>query len=567
MSLFSAIQGSANALRVNQLGLQVVGNNIANVNTPGYIRQELIQAPARGYKAGDLIIGQGVQAVGIQQKLDNFVIERLRQTQSQLSYQQQLEGTNTQIESLVNELTDKDFSSNLSRFANAFQDVANQPGSDSIRTLAISRGQELATQLRSLSSSVDDIANRNQTEITAAATDINRIVESIAKLNQRIVEIEGGSLSNSDAVGLRDERLKALDELATFVDVTAKEDSAGSVTVFVGGDYLVSNGIARPVKASLNSSEQSTSLEIRLVDTDVALNVTGGKVKGLYESAKSATSTGFQGKLNSLAADVIRVVNRLHSQGQGKKGFSIATGETVLKNANAPIEQSNASLNIDNGSFTIQVQDAKTGKTKSVDILVRQQGLPSDTTSQQLAASIDAIDGISARITNDGRFEIKSDSEAIQFSFANDTSGALAALGINTFFRGNSAATIEVRPNIIADPTQLAASLKGIGNGADNAIRIAEAFSKPTELLGGRSINAVYDEMIANTTRDINSQKGVTDGLRNFQQTLEAQNLGISGVNLDEEAVKMLLYQRAFQATSKLVSVASDMLDTLVHII
>jgi len=567
MSLFSAIQGSANALRVNQLGLQVVGNNIANVNTPGYLRQELVQAPALGYKSGQLIIGQGVQAVGIQQKFDNFVIERLRQTQSQLSYQEQIEGTNTQIESLVNELTDKDFSSNLSRFANAFQDVANQPGSDSIRTLAISRGQELSTQLRSLSSSIDDISKRNQTEISAAATDINRIIQSIAKLNQRIVEVEGGALSNSDAVGLRDERLKVLDELSSFVDITVSEEPTGSVTVFVGGDYLVSNGIPRPVKASRNSIEQNNSLEIRLVDTDVALNVSGGKVKGLYESANAATSSGFKGKLNSLATDVIRVVNRLHSQGQGLKGFGITTGETVLKSTNVPLEQANASLDIDNGSFTIEVKDAKTGKTKTVDILVRQQGLPSDTTAQQLAASIDAIDGISSRITNDGRFEIKSDSEAVKFSFANDTSGALAALGINTFFRGDSAATIEVRQAIINDPSQLAASVKGIGNGADNAIRIAEAFTKPTELLGGRSINALYDELISGTTRDINAQKGVTDGLRNFQQTLEAQHLGISGVNLDEEAVKMLLYQRAFQATSKLVSVAAEMLDTLVKII
>ena len=120
MSLFGTIQGSANSLRVSQLGLQVVGNNIANVNTPGYIRQELIQTAARGYKVGGVIIGQGVQAVGVQQKLDNFVLERLRQTQSQLSYQEQLEGTNSQVESLINELSDKDFSSNLSRFANAF---------------------------------------------------------------------------------------------------------------------------------------------------------------------------------------------------------------------------------------------------------------------------------------------------------------------------------------------------------------------------------------------------------------------------------------------------------------
>ena len=113
----------------------------------------------------------------------------------------------------------------------------------------------------------------------------------------------------------------------------------------------------------------------------------------------------------------------------------------------------------------------------------------------------------------------------------------------------------------------MAVSLNGVGNGADNAIRIAEAFTKPTELLGGRSVNALYDKMIAGTTREISSQKGVTDGLRNFQQSLEAQNLGISGVNLDEEAVKMLLYQRAFQATSKLVSVASEMLNTLVNLV
>ena len=567
MSLFSAIQGSANALRVNQLGLQVVGNNIANVNTPGYIRQELIQAPARGYKAGDLVIGQGVQAVGIQQKLDNFVVERLRQTQSQLSYQEQLEGTNAQIESLLNELSDKDFSSNLSRFANAFQDVANQPGSDSIRTLAISRGQELATQLRGLYSNVSDVDKRNQSDLTSAATDINRIVESIAKLNQRIVEVEGGSLSNSDAVGLRDERLKALDELSTFVDISVEEEPAGAVTVFVGGDYLVSNGIPRLVKAAQNTNVEGGGLEIRLVDTDVAIKVTGGKVKGLYESALAASSTGFRGKLNSLAVDVIRVVNRIHSQGQGLKGFGIATGDAVLKSSIVPIEQSSPHLDIDNGSFTIEVRDTKTGKLKTVDIPVRQQGLSSDTTAQQLAATIDGIDGISSRITNDGRFEIKADSEGVRFNFSNDTSGVLAALGINTFFRGDSASNIEVRPTIVADPSQLAASNKGVGNGADNAIRIAEAFTKPNELLGGRSINSLYDALIADTTRDINTQKGVTDGLRNFQQTLEAQNLGISGVNLDEEAVKMLLYQRAFQATSKLVSVASEMLNTLVNII
>lgn len=567
MSLFSAVQGSANALRVNQLGLQVVGNNIANVNTPGYIRQELVQAPAYGYKSGDLILGQGVQAIGVQQKLDEFVLDRLRQTQSQLSFQEQLEGTNKKIESLLNELTDTDFSSNLSRFANSFQDIANQPGSDSVRVLAIQRGQELATQLRSLSGNLSDIASQNRIEIQQAAGEINRIVLQISKLNQRIVEVEGGALSNSDAVGLRDERLKALDELSTWVDITVAEEPTGSVSVFVGGDYLVANNIPREIKSNITTDGADSFLELRFADTDAPLQVAGGKVKGLYETAQTSSSTGFQSKLDSLAKDIIRVVNRIHSQGQGVQGFDSVLSDKSIEQTAVPMEQSNPELDFDNGSFVIHVQDAKTGKSKTYDIFVQQTGFSSDTTLQQLASSIDAVDGIGASITNDGRLQIQADSEAIRFSFAQDTSGVLAALGINTFFTGDSAANIAVKQTIIDNPSLLAISNKGIGNGADNAILLAESFLQPSELLGGRSINSIYDEMISDTTREINSQRSITDGLRNFQQTLEAQHLGVTGVNLDEEAVKMLLYQRAFQASSKLISTASELLETLVNII
>ena len=567
MSLFSAVQGSANALRVNQLGLQVVGNNIANVNTPGYIRQELVQAPAKGYKSGDLIFGQGVTTVGIQQKLDNFVLDRMRQAQSQLSYQEQLSTTNGQIESLLNELSDTDFSSNLSRFANAFQDVANQPGSESVRALAVSRGQELASQLRSVSGNVTDIAKTNRNELNSAVGDVNRLVSSIAELNQRIVEIEGGALSNSDAVGLRDERLKALDELASFVDISVTEEATGAVTVFVGGDYLVANAIPRLLKTSTVNQGTDTLIEIRAKDTDSPLTLTGGKLKGLFESAQVSSSTGFQKKLDSLAKDVIRVVNRIHSQGQGARGFSSVTSDVSLKTPTAPIEISNPSLEFDNGSFVIKVTDASTGKTTTHDIFVKQQGFSTDTSSQQLADSINQIDGISATIANDGKLQIRSDSEAIRFNFSDDTSGILSALGINTFFTGDSASTIEVRANLVADPTQLAISTKGSGNGADNALNIAEAFTKPNELLGGRTINGLYESMITDTTREINSQQSITDGLRNFHQTLEAKHLGISGVNLDEEAVKMLLYQRAFQATSKLITTANEMLNTLVNLV
>ncbi|MCU0711438.1 MAG: flagellar hook-associated protein FlgK [Pirellula sp.] len=565
MSLFSAIQGSSNALRVHQLGLQVVGNNIANVNTPGYIRQELVLNPALGYRSGGLIIGQGVEAVGVQQKLDNFTLDRLRETRSQLSYQEQVQNTNSSVESIFNELSENDLSSRLSSLANAFQDVANQPGSESMQALVIQRGQEVSTQLREISTRLAEGSSRMRSEISASVDQINRIAQSLGDINRRIVEIEGGT--NSDAVGLRDERLKLLDELATYVDVSVTEQPNGSATVFVGGDYIVSDGIARQIKSSLVADEDSQSVELRFTDTDSPLDLKAGRLKGLYESINNSSAEGYQGKIDKLAKDIIFLVNRIHSQGQGSRGFQSVLSEQVLGQTDLPLELANSDFQIDNGSFQIRVTDSRTGETKSFDFPVRQLGQESDTTASELAAAINDVSGLSASITNDGRFEIKSDSPAISFSFANDTSGALAALGINTFFSGNSASTIAVKQEIISDQTLLAVSLDGVGNGAANAIRLSEAFSSPNELLGGRSLNGIYDSIVSEMTRDINTQKGVTDGLRNFMQTLEAKHLGISGVSLDEEAVKMLLYQKAFQATAKVVSAAAELLDTLVNIV
>ncbi len=565
MSLFSAIQGSANALRVNQLGLQIVGNNISNVNTPGYIRQELIQAPALGYRAGDMIIGQGVQAVGVQQKLDEFVVDRLRQTQSQLSYQETIQGNNAEIESLLNELSDTDLSTRLSTLANAFQDVANQPGNESYRTLAIQRGQELASHLKSISGTMSQIAERNRDEVEFAVDQINRLVKGVASLNQRIIEIEGGT--NSDAVGLRDERLKVLDELSSFVDITVTEQVNGSVTVFVGGDYLVADATLREVEPRISRSGDTTSIEIIFKDTDAPLNVQGGKLRGLYEIANATSNEGFSGKIDALAKDVIRVVNRIHTQGQGTRGFNRVRGDSTIQQPDTPLEVSNPNFDIDNGSFVIQVTDARTRQTTSYDIPVKQLGLSSDTTATSLAASIDGINGLSATVTNDGKLEIQSDSSSIQFSFSNDTSGVLAALGINTFFVGDSMANIAVRQEIVSDPSLLAISVDGVGNGAGNALKIAEAFTQPSEYLGGRSLNGIYDSLVSETTREINTQKGVTEGLRNFKQTLESRHLGLSGVNLDEEAVKMMLYQRAFQASAKMVSAVSELLESLINIV
>jgi flagellar hook-associated protein 1 FlgK len=565
MSLFAAIQQSANALQVSELGLQVVGNNIANANTPGYIRQELVQAPAAGYRFGDVVLGYGVRAVGVRQKIDQYVVDRLRTTESELASSQALANVYTQVESIFGELTDNDLSSQLAEFSNSISDVLNQPGNDSLRRLVIERGKTLTSSIRGIDQQLSDISSNLSSEVRGAAGDINRLTSRLAELNRRIVETEGGRSSGSDAVGLRDERLQVLQELSTVIDIRAVEQPSGSVTVFVGGEYLVSDGIQRQVSYALRTEDGESVPEVRLTDTDSPLQVSGGRLHGLYEARDGALS-GIQGDLDQFAHDLIEQFNRIHSQGQGLEGFSEITSELGSDDPTAPLDLSGYPIKVANGAFEIQVLDLTTGTSKTHEIRINLQGNTQDTSLVDVQSAIDAISGLSAEITPEGKLRISADSHLIQFSFQNDTSGFLAASGTNTFFVGDSASNIAISSLVADDPRFLAASSTGVGGGTENALRLAQAFDAPLDSLNGQSIKQNYENLVVRVTQDINVQAGISEGLKNFYRSLEGQHLAISGVNMDEEAVKMIFYQRAFQASSRVIQASSEMLETLVNL-
>lgn len=565
MSLFASIQQSANALQVNQIGLHVVGNNIANANTPGYIRQELIQTPAFGRKYGDIALGSGVRAVGVVQQLDNHVIERLRQTESALSASEAQGAVNSQMEAIFGELTNGDLSSQIGEFSNSINDLMNQPGNDALRRMVLERGKLLTGNIRDTSQQLGGIINHLNQEVRTAANEINRLTGQVAKLNQRIVEVEGGRTSGSDAVGLRDERIQALQELSKLVDIRAVEQASGSVTVFVGGEYLVADSIQRPVAVGLRTDGDKDVPEIRLADTDSPLQVSGGKLQGLYAARDSGVGQVTQ-ELDQFARNLIEQFNRIHSQGQGVDGFSEATGSYASDDRTAPLDLAGLPLKIKNGDFKISVLDQATGITNTSTIRVKLTGGTSDTSLVDVASAINAVSGVSASVTAEGKLRISANSDSLRFSFQEDTSGFLAAAGVNTFFVGSSASTIAINSVVADNPRMLAASLSGVGSGTDNAMRMAQAFDEPLDGLGGQSIKQSYEDLVVRMTQDINVQAGVSDGLKNFYKTLEAQHLAVSGVNLDEEAVKMMFYQRAFQASSRVIQTSSEMLDVLVNL-
>ena len=114
-------------------------------------------------------------------------------------------------------------------------------------------------------------------------------------------------------------------------------------------------------------------------------------------------------------------------------------------------------------------------------LLVDLNGIDEDTSLNDLVAELDAIEGISARTTLDGKLVIENDAPAHTFAFAGDTSGVLAALGVNTFFTGRGALDMGVQQAVRDDPAKFAASLGGVGADSSNAIQLASFLDRPLE--------------------------------------------------------------------------------------
>lgn len=565
MSLFSSLQLGSNALNAAQIGLQVAGNNVANANTPGYIRQSVEFTPAPIQQIGSLPLGLGVQVEAIVQEVDKFIQQRLRSASSDLANGRAQEDAYRQLESIIGELSDTDLSTQLDDFFGSIQDVLNQPEDASVRNLAVLRADALAGSIQRLAGRVRTVQKDVNNRVIQTADDINTLLDEIAELNVKITVVEGGGANPSDAIGLRDRRQVALNKLAEIIDIRTAEQPNGSITVFSGGDFLVFEGTVREVEAKVAADDGLAQAQIQLAATQKALPLTSGKLAGLV-AARDDILGGFVDQLDALTSTLIFEFNKLYTSGQGLVGHDQLTSEFAVDDTSVALDQAGLPFVPENGSFQVQIFNTQTGLTKTTDVLVKLNGLDDDTSLEDLATSLDAIEGLSATITPSRQLELQADSPVVQFAFADDSSGALAALGVGTFFTGSEAANVGVSDVVRENPLKFAASAGGVGADSENAVRLASFLDRPLDSQDGASLAALYERMIGNTTQGAAQSKAVAEGFKVFQQTLETQNLAISGVSIDEEAVRMIQFQRAFQASARFIQTVNELLEDLVNL-
>jgi flagellar hook-associated protein 1 FlgK len=564
MGLNSALAAASQSLQVFSTGVQVAGQNIANASTPGYVREALLLDPAPPYQQGSLVFGTGVQATGIQQQINKYLETRIHSANSDAESAAAVAYIYKQLEVQLQELGSSDLSTNVNNLLAAINEVVNQPESSSLRQLAVQQGGQLASDIRSLRDRVNALRESQSAQVDSLVSEANRLLDTIEQLNPQISKLESGGLLQSDAGALRSQRYEALNRLSEILPIKYTERADGSVDVFTGSDYLILGGSSQRLETVTTGDRDISINTVRLSKTKSNVDSGGGELGGVIKGRDDVLG-GFIDQLNTLAENLIFEFNKIHSSGEGLRGYDSLTSQSKVSDVNLALNAAGLEFQPVHGSFDLKVTDKSTGITTTTNIAIDLDGIGSnDTTLASLQAALDAVGNVSATMTTDRRLTITADNN-FDIRFGNDTSGALAALGINTFFTGSDSNDIGVNSTIAADPQLFATSQGGGPSDGRNAIALATFFDNAVAALGNVSLDAFYNNTVSSIAQSSASASVLANGFSSFRDGMLNQRDQFSGVSLDEEAVLILQFQQAFQSAARIISTIDELFTTLLQ--
>jgi flagellar hook-associated protein 1 FlgK len=299
-------------------------------------------------------------------------------------------------------------------------------------------------------------------------------------------------LLKSDAGGLRMLRYQALNRLSEIIPIRAVEREDGGVDLFTDSDYLIITGQTQHLETFTISDRGVSVNNVRLENTGTVISSgSGGELRGIVDGRDSVLG-GFADELNKLTSSLIFEFNRVHASGEGLTGFQSVTGQTRLDEPTVALNAAGLAFVPKHGSFDLKVTNTLTGVTTTTNIAVDLDGIGADTSLTTLKNAIDAVADVSAGITVDGQLKIDAGAN-FEIRFGNDTSGVLAALGINTFFTGSDAGDIGVNPFIAGNQLLFAASQGGGPSDNRNAVQLAGFVNTPLAGLEGSSLDQAHD--------------------------------------------------------------------------
>ncbi len=315
-NIYGLLSIGRSALLTQQKAIDITGNNIANVNTPGYSRQRLTIKQNSPVRVDNQTMSTGVTAdTGIQRFYDKFLGAQLTGENENLGRWEAQKQALEKVELMFDDSAGNGISNAMSDFFNSWQDLANNPSGVAERSSLVSAGQYLATTFNQVYNNLSKLQNDIDTHVSNIVGDVNEMADRIAELNLKVTQVE---VTGHNANDFRDERDQLVFELSKLIDTQSFEDGAGNINVMVGnGKPLVDGAITWDLNSADNGGVQDVFWQASDgTPVNITSQLTGGELKG-WITTRDDLIDGYLDQLDTLANTIRTSINSLHANSNG----------------------------------------------------------------------------------------------------------------------------------------------------------------------------------------------------------------------------------------------------------
>lgn len=600
-STFFGLTIAGSALNSFQAAVNTTANNISNVNTKGYTRQQAVRYAAEALRVNERygMSGSGVTTTEIIQTRDFYYDVKYWENNAKvglydakLYYMQQIE----------NYLADEGdgFVSILGEMFASLDTVRDTPENTDARQAFISKSQNFANFFQSMYIGLKQMQEDINQEISTQIDQINGIGQKIALLNKQINVIE---LQGVNANELRDQRALLIDELSELVEVDVRETDvvdpqhpdiitgATNYRVKINGqtlvdtfDYNTLKYVAREKK--INQSDADGLYDIYWERDNVPFNVTGksctGRLKALFDIRDGNNNEGFTGTVESVRAgengDIVRVKNPSITD---VNGMTMAD-DGVITLSNTDFRYSGFTYDAETQTYefylkrTLSVDERENLVSRKANVgeNIDAMGIPyyqaqANNFLREFAKQLNNIQksGVDLEGNPVGAFFAAGNAaDGSEYDFADyDANGNMSTFN-NDYYKLTTA-NVRVSNNIYRNPEKMATlSAEDYANGVANQA-LVEAMQKlknEVKMFRGGGADEFLKCLITDNSVDTQKAETFYKNYSNISDTIVQKRMSISAVDEDEEGLDMIKFQNAYNLASKMIQTLTEMYDRLI---
>lgn len=577
------------AMLANQAQLDTVAHNISNANTAGYSRQQVELATEGGRYTGAGFFGRGVRVATVSRNTNEFLIKETNANTAASSADQTRLDKLKQLETIL-PTGEAGLGYAASQVLNAFVDVSNQPQDVSARQVVLSRAQEWVSRMNTAGNQLAEQQSGVKADMKTSVGQINSLTKQIASINDSIARYAGAGHEPNDLLDQRDVLVRQLNKQIQVSTVPAED---GSLNIFTGGGQLLVLGNSAQTLSVVTDPSDSTKGRVALVSngTERILDdgqFTGGAIKGLMQYQDEDLAS-VKAQLNAFGKDFADSVNAQQALGVDANGNL----ETSFDVGGAPIERNPIFGHTDTAaSLTLELRTPKglaaasplvatmatsNKGTAAIDAIAMARALPSG----------NALDAGTSQPTNAQPLKVifetdPSDSAKLNYRFVDatglgykDTSPARSwQAGTPISDQDSGSIPSEALFNLTISGVPKAGDTITIARTAypeannSNAQAFLAMRDKAVISLDGTSsatVTDAYSQMIGNLGVIVQGGQTSAEISTKLLATSEQNLTNQTGVNLDEEAARLIQFQQSYQAAAKVLQVAQSVFDTLLR--